>query len=441
MDRMHKSPSIDQALAEYLGNQTKATHFCVAYSGGMDSHVLLHAFAGALEAYPDQTLRAVYVDHGLQTDSQRWAAHCKTTCDELGVPMQVLSVNVEDTGNGPEANARLARYAAFSGNLLDGEQLLLAQHADDQAETFLLQALRGSGPDGLASIPRKRTFANGYLCRPLLPCSQQQLAEYASNNLLDWIEDPSNADTSFDRNYLRNVVMPLLKERWPASAHTLSRSAKRSAAASQTLLSIAQEDLELVRLRGSTELSVSELKSLPRERAYNVLRVWARQSKLRMPRLQDLRQVLLNLINARDDSSGIVNVRDYEFRRHGDRLYLLPPQTGSEPFLYTWDAPFNELSIAETGITLTKQACLEQGINLPKEGSVTVRNRSGGELIKLGEPAFHKAVKKLLQESSVPPWQRDSIPLLYVNDRLAAVWNIAVAVDFRTAPQNAAEIA
>jgi len=220
---MHKSPSIAQALAEYLSNQTKATHFCVAYSGGMDSHVLLHAFSAALEAHPNLSLRAVYVDHGLQADSQRWAAHCKTNCDELGIPMQVLPVTVDDAGGGPEANARLARYAAFSDNLLDGEQLLLAQHADDQAETFLLQALRGSGPDGLASIPRKRTFANGYLCRPLLPCSQQQLAEYAANNLLDWIEDPTNKDTAFDRNYLRNVVMPLNVAPLPAKRYSVLR--------------------------------------------------------------------------------------------------------------------------------------------------------------------------------------------------------------------------
>ena len=438
---MNKAPSIEQALAEYLRNQATATHFCVAYSGGLDSHVLLHSMAAALEQRPELTLRAVHIDHGLLADSQQWAAHCKQVCDEFGIPMQVLAVSVADAGDGPEASARMARYTAFSENLLDGEQLMLAQHADDQAETFLLQALRGSGPDGLASIPRKRTFANGYLCRPLLPCTQQTLAEYGSNHLLDWIDDPSNADTAFDRNYLRNVVMPLLKERWPAAAHTLSRSAKRSAAASQTLLSIAQEDLELVRLRGSTELSVSELRSLPRERAYNVLRLWARQSKLRMPRLQDLRQVLLNLINARDDSAGIVNVREYEFRRHGDRLYLLPPQVTTEPFNYRWAAPFDALSIPETGVTLTMQACREQGINLPEHGTITVRSRIGGELIKLGEPAFHKAVKKLLQESSVPPWQRDSIPLLYVDDRLAAVWNIAVAVDFRTATQNASEIA
>jgi tRNA(Ile)-lysidine synthase len=438
---MNKSPTVEQALSEYIANQTNAQQFCIGYSGGMDSHVLLHAMAALLKEYPQFELRAVYVDHGLQTDSQYWAAHCENTCEQLGVPLQVLTVDVSDTGDGPEASARMARYGAFAENLSEGEQLFLAQHADDQAETFLLQALRGSGPDGLASIPRKRVFAKGYLCRPLLPCLQTELEHYASCHALAWIDDPSNNDTAFDRNYLRQTVMPLLKERWPAAAQTLSRSAMRSAAAGQTLLGIAQEDLELVRLRGSSELSVSELRALPRERCYNVLRIWVRQAQLRMPRLQDLSQVLSNLINARDDSVGIVNVRDYEFRRHADRLYLLPPQMANEPFCHTWQAPFTDLHIPEINLTLTAQACRDQGIDLPVVGDITVRNRTGGELIKLGEPAFHKAVKKLLQESSVPPWQRDAIPLLYVDERLAAVWNIAVAVDFRTATQNSAEIA
>lgn len=438
---MNKSPTVEQALSEYVGNQTNASHFCVGYSGGMDSHALLHAMAMLQKQMPQLSLRAIHINHGLQTDSQYWAAHCENVCEQLDVPLRVLKVDVADNGDGPEGSARIARYGAFAESLAEGEQLLLAQHADDQAETFLLQALRGSGPDGLAAIPRKRVFAKGYLCRPLLPCLQTQLGDYAARHTLEWIEDPSNTDTSFDRNYLRQAIMPLLKERWPAAANTLSRSAMRSAAASQTLLGIAQEDLELVRLRGSSELSVSELRSLPRERCYNVLRIWARQSKLRMPRLQDLSQVLISLINARDDSAGIVNVRDYEFRRHGDRLYLLPPQIANEPFSYTWLPPYNDLHITETNVTLTAQACREQGIDLPAHGNVTVRNRTGGELIKLGEPAFHKAVKKLLQESSVPPWQRDAIPLLYVNDRLAAVWNIAVAVDFRAATHNTVEIA
>ncbi|MCL4127645.1 UNVERIFIED_CONTAM: hypothetical protein GTU68_006489 [Idotea baltica] len=397
----------------------------------MDSHVLLHAAAELLHDRDDVSLRAIHVNHGLHADSEFWVRHAEFVCDGLNIPLVVRKVVVDEQFEGPEAGARLARYEAFSNVLEPGEQLLLAQHADDQAETFLLQALRGSGPDGLSSIPRKRTFGTGFMVRPLLTCAQQDLADYAQSHGLSWIDDPSNADTRYDRNFLRAEVLPLLHTRWPAATKTLSRSAMRSAAACQTLHDVALEDLDLVRVRGSSELSISALKALPRERVYGAVRLWVRHAGLRMPRLQDLRQVVSDLMEARDDSVGVVNVRDYEFRRHRDKLFLVLGQVEPEPFSLEWDAPFDDLLIGQTGQLLSKKDCLLQGLQLPDQGSITVRSRVGGELIKLGEPAFHKAVKKVLQEAAVPPWQRDSIPLLYVNGRLAAIWNVVVAVDFK----------
>lgn len=429
---MNAIESPESGLARYLESNTSAREICVAYSGGLDSHVLLHTVASKLVNNPHYAVRAIHVNHGMQSCSDQWADHCLEVCQELDIPLEVVDVQVVDNGDGPEASARLARYEAFDQFLATGEHLLLAQHADDQAETFLLQALRGAGPDGLASIPRKRTFGDAYMLRPLLGCSRQSIEQYANANDLRWIEDPSNLNNQFDRNYLRNTILPQLKSRWPAAAQTLSRSAVRCSAASQAMIGLAQEDLKLTRVRGGAELIVSELKSLPKERAYNVLRLWVRQAGLRMPRLQDLVQVHANLVCAREDSQGVVNVRDYEFRRHSDLLYLLPPQSPVEPFALMWQAPFDELYIEQTGESLTRERCAEQGISLPESGHVLVRNRTGGELIKLGEPAFHKAVKKLLQESAVPPWEREAIPLLYINDRLAAVWNIAVAIDFRS---------
>ena len=423
--------AVHAALARYVAQHPEVTRYCVAYSGGMDSHVLLHAAVELLGTDDRIRLRAVHVDHGLHEDSDEWARHAATVAQSIGVALAVRRVRVTRNGEGPEAAARAARYAAFAAELECDEHLLVAQHAGDQAETFLLQALRGSGPDGLASIPRKRVFGAGVMARPLLGCPRSALASAAAAAGLSWIEDPSNRDLSLDRNYLRHEIMPRLEARWPAATRTLGRTALRSAAASQTLLGLAREDLGQVRVRGATELSVSELRALPRERAYNVLRLWVRQAGLRMPRLQDLSQVLDTLVRTREDAGGIVGVRDYEFRRYRDRLYLLPPQPEATTYAHEWPAPYDDLPVPETGLVLTKEACIRQGIALPTIGRVTVRSRSGGELIKLGEPAFHKAVKKLLQESGVPPWRREAIPLLYIDDRLAAVWNLAVAVDFR----------
>jgi len=430
-----------EALTEFLDGQPELKAITVAYSGGLDSHVLLHLVAELPALRPDISIRAIHINHGLQADADDWAAHAQAVCNDLAIALKVVEVEVEAIhADGPEAAARLARYAAFAQHLKPGEHMLLAQHADDQAETFLLQALRGSGPDGLASIPKKRSFAQGFMSRPLLTCSREQLEAYAQAQALSHIHDGSNDDTRFDRNFLRHEIMPLLKERWPAATRTLSRSANRCSAASQTLLGLAQEDLKLVRFRGAPELCVSEVKSLSRERAYNVLRLWVRQAGLRMPRLQDLAEVHKQLVMSRADSQGIVNVRDYEFRRHKDRLYLMPPQAEPQAFHHDWEAPFLPLFIPEIGQTLTREDCDRQGIRLPSHGVMTVRSRVGSELIKLGEPAFHKAVKKLLQEASVPPWLRNVTPLIYIEGRLAAVWEIAVAVDFRQGVNNSSEV-
>jgi tRNA(Ile)-lysidine synthase len=203
-------------------------------------------------------------------------------------------------------------------------------------------------------------------------------------------------------------------------------------------LGLAQQDLANLTIKGTSEISIRGLNSLPKERAFTALRLFVRKRELRMPRLQDLVQVMENLVEARSDSHGIVNVRDYVFRRHKDRLYVLPQQEETEPFHYTWDAPYDALTIRETGLTLTKALCHEQGLQLPLDGPVTIKSRAGGELLKMGEPAFHKSVKKILQESSFPPWVRDRIPLIYSEGRLAAVWGIAISVDFQNAAAHSA---
>ena len=419
------------AFARYVEAHPQVDGYCLAYSGGRDSHVLLHVAAQLLGTSDSVRLRALHIDHGLSADSQVWASHCERVCRQLGVAFERVRVEVIDDGDGPEAAARVARYDAFDATLGAGEHLLLAQHADDQAETFLLQALRGSGPDGLASMPRRRPFGRGVMGRPLIGCPAAAIAEYADRHALAWVEDPSNAEQRFDRNFLRHEILPRLQRRWPAAVQTLGRSARRSAAASQILLGVADDDLKAVRLPGTAQLSVSELRRLPRERAYNALRLWVRQADRRMPRLQDLVGVFDELVQARADSVGRIVVTDYEFRRHADRLFLLPSSEEARAFEHEWPAPFAPLSIPEIGVQLTAEACAAQGIHLPADARISVRSRVGGEVIKLGEPGFHKAVKKLLQEAGVPPWERERIPLLFADERLAAVWNIAVGSDFR----------
>ena len=423
---------LHEAYRQFLAQVPPARRVLIGYSGGMDSHVLLHLAQCCQSDRPDLALCAVHVDHGIHADSGQWARHCEAVCADLDLPFRLMSVTVtNDASVGPEASARRARYGQFSQAMQEGDYLILAQHADDQAETFLLQALRGSGPDGLASIPRRREFAGGWLCRPLLACTQQQLSDYASLHGLRWIEDPSNQDDSFDRNFLRQQVLPLVASRWPALNHTLSRSASRCGAASQLLLSMASEELSLTRTGSGNELDVGRLRALGQERMYNVLRLWVRENGYPLPALKHLKQVESDLLHSDPDTVGRVSLGEFEFRRFKQHLFLLPPQPAPAAFMHEWLPPYADLHIPEIDLTLTREDCIAQGLLLPERESVLVQSRAGGELIRIGEPAFHKSVKKVLQESRVPPWVRDRVPLLYVGGRLAAVWQVIVANDFR----------
>ncbi|MBX2826056.1 MAG: tRNA lysidine(34) synthetase TilS [Gammaproteobacteria bacterium] len=428
--RGHEEPQ--QALRQFLDTVPRTRRVLIGYSGGLDSHVLLHAVCACRDYRPDLELLALHVDHGMQSASGDWGNHCRNICRELDIPIEILPTSVAaDSGKGPEASARIARYEQFAAKMRDSDYLLLAQHADDQAETFLLQALRGSGPDGLASIPRKRSFSGGWLCRPLLGLARERLADYAAFHDLRWIEDPSNDDVNLDRNFLRHEVLPLLQQRWPSLNQTLARSASRCGAASQLLKSLAQEDLALVSHADKQSLDIPMLLSLGQERVFNVLRLWVREAGYVLPRLQDLRQVESALLQARADSAGVVQVTNYEFRRFRQSLYLLPPQTEVEAFVYEWLPPYDDLSLPALNLTLTRAACAAQGLELPQAEPIRVQSRAGGELIRIGDPAFHKSVKKLLQESGIPPWRRDRLPLLYIGGRLAAVWQVIVANDFK----------
>ena len=217
--------SLAAHLLDQLAQMPAASRYRVAYSGGCDSHVLLHALAGVREQLA-APLAAIHINHRLSEQAGAWAEHCRRICTALDIPLVEVTVHAHPgLGESPEAAAREARYSAWRELLQAGEGLLLAQHQDDQAETLLLQLLRGSGPKGLAAMPPMTDFAAGWLGRPLLGQSRAALCRYAREQALDWIEDPSNLDTDLDRNYLRHELLPVLQARWPSAALTLSRAA------------------------------------------------------------------------------------------------------------------------------------------------------------------------------------------------------------------------
>lgn len=401
------------SLVEFF-QRYPAANYLIGFSGGLDSHVLLHACAGLRGQYPNLIFRALHIDHGLQTQSAAWAAHCRAVCAGLEIPLVVETLQlVIPPGASVEAVARTARYAAFSQHLQVGEIVLTAHHQNDQAETLLLHLLRGSGVDGLAAMPEVRPFAHGVLGRPLLGCSRAELAAYANQHRLNAIDDPSNQDSRFDRNFLRNQVMPLLAQRWPAVSKTLARAARLQGESRVLLADFLRDKLPLMQGKQPDTLSVNKLlaEKPPMQKA--VLREWLTQCGFRLPEEKKLRQVLHDVLQARADAMPCVRWEGCEIRRYRDDVYAMSPLSAHDPTqVLVWDT-HQPLVIASLGRTLLPQP------EYPE--TVTVRFRQGGESVYLPERGGQHSLKHLLQEWGVPPWERERLPLVYVGERLVCI--------------------
>ncbi|WP_372360367.1 tRNA lysidine(34) synthetase TilS [Xanthomonas axonopodis pv. poinsettiicola] len=378
----------------------------IAYSGGMDSTVLLHALA-AMQAYRDHGLRALHVHHGLHADADAWAAHCRRTCQALDVPLQIVHVQVaRDSGLGLEAAARQARHAAFADALACGQWLALAHHRDDQAETFLLRALRASGPDGLAAMRAQRPFAAGTLWRPLLAHARDQLQTYAYEHGLQWIDDPSNADPRYDRNFLRTHILPLLQHRWPQASEALARSAQLSADAGDLLL---HDDLALLPAlltrRGALDLQL--LAAQPTARQPRLLRAWVNAAHAPPLPAQGVAALLREIDIPAPDRQACFAWQQVQVRRWRQCLYLLRP-TATWPAQWSayWDGA-RPLQLPD-GATLALHAPQQLRFAHP----LLVRARHGGERIVLPQRSHSHRLKHLLQASDLPPWQRERLPIL-----------------------------
>lgn len=397
--------------------------YWLAYSGGLDSSVLLHALSQLGEQLP-APLSVIHVDHGLSANSAVWSAQCRRHCDALGVVLTERKVEVDSRKRGVEAAAREARYAAFAEVIGEGEMLLTAHHQDDQAETLLLQLLRGGGVRGLAAMPEYRPFAGGWLGRPLLGVSRETLQVYADALGLEWIEDPSNFDTTLERNFLRHELLPMLQQRRSGVKSILARSAGHFAESSELLDELAVQDLAAVDMEGEASLSITLLQGLSAARQRNLLRYWLRQLGLTTPDSRNLQRIFDEVLPAAEDAKPLVSWSGAELRRYRERIYAmspLPPVPGGRSLLpwsgeevMTLPDDLGELCMTRvTGGGVREELLLS--------GKVTVGWRRGGESMLLPGRGGHHALKKLYQEAAVPPWERGRRPLLLIDGQLAQV--------------------
>lgn len=406
--------------------------YCVAFSGGVDSHVLLHALVQIRDKLPCPNLHAIHINHGIHPYAEQWARHCEIICRDLDVTVETCSLQVQrQAKHSLEETARDARYDALSSMGRHDDMVLLAHHQDDQAETLLLQLLRGSGVKGLAGMPLCTRFAQGWLARPLLAQTRDALQQYAVDHQLPWIEDPSNLDTTFDRNYLRHAVLPLLRQRWPALNATLARAAQHQADAAVLLDVLAQQDLAPLIVSGPAVLRIALLKQLDPSRQRNVLRYWLhRICTLPLPATVQLERILTEVLPAAEDGTPFVHWPGAEVRRYRDQLYAMAPIQPVDPhWQQTWD--FKGQVQLPNGESLAATECRGQGLRKHDLGQgVTIRYRSGGEQCRLPGRTHHHELKKLFQEWGVPPWERDRIPLIYIGGELAQVVGYCVCAPF-----------
>ncbi|MCA1771424.1 MAG: tRNA lysidine(34) synthetase TilS [Halomonas sp.] len=398
--------SLVEALNDALVETPPGRSVWVAVSGGLDSSLLLTLAADVCRK-AQQPLRALHVNHALQPAAEAFEAHCQSMCARLDMPLTVARVTVERQGEGIEGAARRARLAAFQQHIPPGDTLWLAQHQNDQAETLLLAAMRGSGVRGLAAMPYRRDWQGITLLRPWLAISRDQLAETAKAIQLAWCDDPTNDDVALDRNLLRHQIVPLLEARWPSARRALSQSARHAGEADDLLAAYAGEELQTLQ-DGDGGLNVAALRSRDRPRQRLLVRTLCQQSGLPTPPRERLETLLDQLIAGRD-AQVRVTWPGAEARVWREQLFVMLPLENPPP----WQASWNGQAGIETPLG-------PLALTLETTQLVTLRWRQGGEVIRLPRRG-HRTLKRLLQEAQVPPWQREWVIVVMQEDECLGV--------------------
>lgn len=426
-----KENDVIKEFAQQLAPLTEqAGDFHIALSGGLDSVVLLHLFTRLRETVPDLTLSAHHINHGLSKNAPHWRDFCAQLCAQLGVDFSCSTVQLnKQTRTSLEALAREKRYGCLTEKLSPQSYLVTAHHQDDQLETVLLALKRGSGNTGLQGIRYQQKLACGYLLRPLLNYSRVQLEGYAAQFQLNWIEDESNSDQLFDRNFIRHTISPLLKARWPGIAKAVTRSAAICQEQQQILDEVAQQDFSALvfYFLNQQALNFEQLIALSRARGNNVLRFWFKENGCAYPSAAQLQAIWDALILAQDDASPVMQFKGYSVRRYRAHIYLLQDsaiaKNNSAPILWQGQS---RLSFAEGRVTLVlSQSIIKNNatelLPIPKNATIEIcfRQHLAAQLscTPLGRSGS-RTIKKLLHEYHVPPWLRDLVPFILVNGEL-----------------------
>ena len=413
---VHVSDSL--LTANWVTSLTRYHQIFVGYSGGLDSTVLMHCLAQ--EPSLAQKIIAVHINHGLSANALHWQNHCLHLCQTLSIPLFAEAVTFSRQAN-IEEEARKARYEVFASLMTEEDCLVLGHHLDDQAETLLLQLFRGAGINGLGAMLEQKDFAKGQLLRPLLGYSRRELEDYALSQKLSWVDDESNQNPSYSRNYLRHQILPQLGQRWPGIVNNLVRTSQLCQKASRNLAALATLDCPALK-QATTSLSFVNFKHLEEERIANILFFWLKSNQVKIPSALLIERIIHEVIQAKEDAIPLLQWKDFSIRRYQQTLYLQMKEKEDFTLSLPWSSFPKPLPLPGLGELLVEKR--DKGLIVPKDAKLKVSFRQGGEL-------FHwrgqtKQLKKLWQEWKTPPWLRDKIPLLYINEQLAAVIGYAI---------------
>ncbi|MFK7976538.1 MAG: tRNA lysidine(34) synthetase TilS [Halioglobus sp.] len=416
---------LDTVLDEVLEPLLSAPAWVVGFSGGRDSTVLLHLLArwcDARDAHCNAPrLSALHVNHSLQDAAASWEAHCSSLCESWGVGFKCLRVTVPDQAS-PEAAAREARYAAFQDELDtqgNGAVLFLAHHLDDQIETFFLRLMRGAGVEGLSAMPANRPLGSGTISRPLLGVPAHDIAAYASELSLAFVEDPSNVDTHIDRNFLRNDVLPLLESRWPAYRHTVERAVAHVARARDELEGSLATINAQASVMGDQGIAVAHLQEAA---GAQLLRRWLRERDLPAPDQSAINEFLRQLREGDPNSRALLVCASYVLQRYRDAVFLLPPPATS---LETANLLPGQTLALHGGDSVSLIPAPTKGFWLKDDESVQIHWRAPKQRFALVGRQGSRTLKSLYQDLGVPPWWRGRIPLVSYGEELLQIGELA----------------
>lgn len=390
-------------LQQYVERQYRIV---LAFSGGLDSCVLLHLLQKVL---PADTLLVWHVHHGLLDCADDMALFCRKKAVEYEIPFKLSHLNLDEAKSNLESIARTARYKTFENGLIESDLLLTAHHADDQVETFFLNLFRGSGSAGLRGIARQKKLSNNEILRPLLEVPRSTLYEYAESHAIEWFDDPSNENKRFDRNYLRHQVIPGIKHRWPGMLKSIRRVCRIQSETQQILDEVAESDYRLCS-SDPMRLHKDSLSQLSLARQKNLILYWLRKNQLKSLPVGRL-ESLITQLQARHQKNPWIQGNGYDIRIYDNQLFIAPPvEAVDADDSYSFDEK-NELVIPCLNLTLSRKSFFRH-LNIPDTN----------QEVEIGFRSEHKPhasdkhrLKRLFQKHRIPPWMRDRTPLVFID--------------------------